>query len=153
MVHTALLLAALASVPAHYLVFEIDRHDAVTLVAAEEVEAVVPESVDAFSQTDDIEVEVRDAAGQAMHRESIHVDRYLRAEFEGVEPRWIERERTPFVVRVPRGGETIEIRAPRSRSVSQFSVRALPRGAAAASAAGARAKSDAGNPANRLDLL
>jgi IgA Peptidase M64 len=148
--------SALASVPAHYVVFEIDRHDAVTLVSADAVElASLPEPEVAAAGDDPrrVDVEVRDAHGLATYRTTVQLDRYLRAEFEGadgeIDGRWIEREKTPFVVRVPAGGETIEVRTPRSRSASQFSVRALPLGMSAK-----RVASDApASSANRLDLL
>lgn len=149
----------LAAVPARYLVFEIDRHDAVTLLASEDVNlAVAPEpTVEAFAPSSDprrVDVELRDAGGRAIYRTSVRVERWMRAEFEGadgaMDGRWIELERSAFVVRIPAGGETIEVTAPRSRSVSQFSVRALP---VTTRASSLRVKGDAGNPANRLDLL
>lgn len=162
----SLLFAApmLAGAPARYLVFEIDRHDAVTLVASEEVElaAALESTVESFAATDDprrVDVELRDAAGRAIFRTSVRVERWVRAEFAGadgaMEGRRIELDRAPFVVRVPAGGETLDVTAPRSRSVSQFSVRALPLTSRASTHASAvpRIKGDAGDPANRLDLL
>jgi hypothetical protein len=152
--------SAQATVPARYVVFEIDRHDAVTLVSAEDVDvaAIAESTVDASAASDDpdrVDVEVRDADGAVVHRTSLHVDRYLRGEFASsdgtIDGKWIERDRTAFAVRLPAIGETIEIRSPRSRTTSQFSVRALP--VTIRSAAFDRIRGDAGNPANRLDLL
>lgn len=158
----SLLFAApvLAGVPARYLVFEIDRHDTVTLVASDEVvlASALESRVEAFAPTGDprrVDVELRDDAGRAIYRTSVRVERWVRAEFAGedgvIEGRRIELDRAPFVVRIPAGGETIDVTAPRSRSVSQFSVRALPVTTRASVAP--RIKGDAGDPANRLDLL
>lgn len=144
----------LSLIAALYVVFEIDRHDRVTFVAAENVVLAEPFVSARSEDPERIEVEVRDASGAVIHATSRRVDRYLRAEFPGpdgeIEGRWIERDSTPFVVRVPDGGETIEVRAPRSRSVSQFAVRSLP---TTTRAAAARVRGDDANSANRLDLL
>lgn len=134
-----------------YLVFEIDRNDAVTFVSAEEVELAEALQSNESNDPERVDVEVRDARGVATYRTAVHIDRYLRAEFHETDGRWIERERTPFVVRIPSGGETIEVRAPRSRTVSQFAVRALP--VTTRAAAAPRIRGDEGNPANRLDLV
>jgi len=156
MVHSALLLAVLAAVPANYLVFEIDRHDAITLVSADAVTVVAGEVEGSPTTSPDaVDVELRDANGIAIWQTSVPVDRYIRAEFPNadgtIDGQRIERERVPFVVRVPDGGETIELTSTRSRSISQFAVRALPLASHAAETP--RIRGDAGNPANRLDIL
>jgi hypothetical protein len=100
-------------------------------------------------------IELRDADGRSIYRTSVDVDRYTRAEFPAadgsLDGRWIEREQTSFVVRVPDEGETLEVKSARSRSVSQFAVRALPESVRASLVP--RIRGDAGDPANRMDLV
>jgi hypothetical protein len=116
--------SAFASVPGQYLVFEIDRNDAITLVAAEEVMfAALPSSNDVTARrdADSFEIELVDAGGDTIYRTTRNVERAVRAE-----PGLIERESAAFVVRVPRGGESVRVRSARLPHAAQFSVRGVP---------------------------
>jgi hypothetical protein len=143
--------AAFAGVPGQYLVFEIDRHDAITLVAAEEVTfATTPAWSDAGvarGDADSFEIELVDHTGHTVYRTVRHVERAIRSE-----PGRVERERASFVIRVPRGGDTVRVTSARLPNGAQFSVRALPSRLAKMTAQ-ATVRADSATSANRLDLL
>jgi hypothetical protein len=145
--------AAFAAVPGHYLVFEIDGDDAITLLAAENVFfATTPGWNDAGAapaRADSFEIELVDDAGRTIYRTTKHVERALRAE-----PGELARERSSFVVRVPRGGNSVRVTSARLPHAAEFSVRAIPsRIATLSSRATVRSESTTARPENRLDLL
>lgn len=149
----ALLLSAVsafAGVPGQYLVFEIDRNDAITLVAAEDVSfATMPSWSDDAAPADPnaFAIELVDIAGNTIHRTTKRVERKLRAE-----PGHIERESASFVVRVPRGGDRVRITSSRFPNAAQFSVRDVPSKFSALSKR-AKVRSESATSPNRLDLL
>lgn len=142
-----------ASVPGQYLVFEMDGRDALTLVAAENVSfATAPAWSDAgamHSDADAFEIELLDDAGRTIYRTVRRVERAHRAE-----PGEVNRERSSFVVRVPRGGDSVRVTSARLPNAAQFSVRALPSKIATLAARPiVRSENAQATSQNRLDLL
>ena len=132
---------ASASVPGQYLVFEVDRHDKITLVAVEDVSFATAPSWSNDAGADAFEIELLDSAGRTIHRTTRRVERAFRAE-----PGQVERERTSFVVRVPRGGDSVRVNG------AQFSVRGVPSKIATESIR-PKVRGESTTSPNRLDLL
>ncbi|HYI09502.1 MAG TPA: M64 family metallopeptidase [Thermoanaerobaculia bacterium] len=148
--------AVMAQFPVHYLVCAIDRDDQITVLSAEEV-VLAEEPQDARATNPDaIDVELF-AGGQRVFRTSVDVDRYVRAEFHGhdgrIDGRWLKKERTVFVVRIPRKGNALELTSRASRRTTRVGTADLPRREDPPAISAPTPYAVTGSPANRLDLL
>lgn len=156
-----------------YLVLEIDANDVVRLLDSKRVSIAADPSpahaADASrmrvaSESDVVEASLVGADGAVIARQAVALDRHLRAEFTtspdgAIEGRWLPRERTPFVVRLPAAPAAfVDLRVTESGRTQRFAVAELDRRArlrseSADASPPFETRSTGANSANRLDLL
>lgn len=153
---------AQAATEGRYVVLEIDRFDQVTLAGARPMPLTGAESnryagkAIEPSRGDALEMRLLGANGDVLWTRVITVDRHVRTTEilpdGSILCRSIERERTPFAVRIPRTGDALEVIVTASRRVARFALDEIEL-AVDQEVPDAVVRESAAPPANRFDLL